>query len=169
MPEEYESAAPVLDGPDAPLEDALLDQLVGHWQVTGTIAGRPADQTCDAEWILNHQFLRLRFLGAEPAAPPGGKARLRYEALVFGGFSRMLEHFVMHWLDVYGGHFSQTLGFGERVDDGRAIRFVFKGDGLLHNTLTWDRASKKWSMVIRQKDSQGKWTTFGDTTFTRTA
>ncbi len=156
-----------VDGPHRPFWDNLLDKLVGTWSVVGTIAGRPADQVCDVEWVMNHQFLRIHFLGAEPSVPTEGGARVRYEALVFVGYSNMFEHYVMHWIDVFGGHFSQTLGFGTRPERGTAIRFVFEGDTPLHNTFTWDPATETWSMRIRQKDEKGSWATFGDTQFVK--
>ena len=36
------AAAPPLDGRGHPVHDDLLDQLAGSWKLTGTAAGRPA-------------------------------------------------------------------------------------------------------------------------------
>jgi len=38
-------------------QDDLLDHLVGKWDATGTVHGRPSRQTFEADWALNHQFL----------------------------------------------------------------------------------------------------------------
>jgi hypothetical protein len=77
----------------------------------------------------------------------------------------MSERYVAHWLDTFGGRFSEILGFGEKI--GRySIRFVFEGGtGPLHNTLTWNTKRRIWNMRIVQKNEKGKWTLFGDETF----
>jgi hypothetical protein len=54
-------AATPLDGRDRPVKDDLLEQLAGSWKLTGTAAGRPAQNDVTAEWVLGHQFLRIRF------------------------------------------------------------------------------------------------------------
>jgi len=46
---------------DLPVKDDLLDQLAGSWKLTGTAAGRPAQNDVTAESVLGHQFLRIRF------------------------------------------------------------------------------------------------------------
>ena len=148
------------------MRDDLLDKMVGTWKVTGRIAGRSIEQGCNAEWVLNHQFLRIHFLAAQPA-PAQGQTGVRYEALVFVGYSNMFEHYVVHWIDVFGGHFSQTLGFGTRLAGGRSIRFVFEADTPLHNTIAWDPGTGTWSMRIRQKNLEGKWTTFAEARFVK--
>ena len=167
MPEQEAAKLEPTDGPHHPLHDTLLDRLVGASQVTGTIAGRPAEQTCDVEWVLNHQFLRIHFLGMRPATAAGGGAPVQYEAFVFVGYSNMFDHYVVHWLDIFGGHFSRTLGFGERLEGGNAIRFVFEADTPLHNTITWHPEAGTWEMLIRQKDEHGRWTTFGERHFVK--
>jgi hypothetical protein len=52
------------DGANAMFADPLLDKMVGHWTMTGTLLGRPANHTVDAQWILGHQFLQIYELGA---------------------------------------------------------------------------------------------------------
>ncbi len=54
-------AAAPLDGCGHPVQDDLLDQLAGSWKLSGTAAGRPARNDVTAEWVLDHQFLRIRF------------------------------------------------------------------------------------------------------------
>jgi hypothetical protein len=39
--------------------DDLLDRLVGQWNVTGIVHGELSKQKPEAEWVLNHQFLRV--------------------------------------------------------------------------------------------------------------
>jgi hypothetical protein len=49
---------------------------------------------------LDHQFLRLEM--KDVATPPA------YEATVYIGYDKTGERYVAHWLDVFGGRFSET-------------------------------------------------------------
>ena len=80
--------------------------------------------------------------------------------MVFVGYDNMNDRCVVHWLDIFGGRFSETLGSGRRKDR-NSIRFRFEGGtGPLQNTFTRNPRNGAWSMVIDQKDAKGKWTTF---------
>jgi len=48
-----------VDGEHRIFQDRLLERLVGKWNVTGKAAGQKIEQYCEADWVLNHQFLRL--------------------------------------------------------------------------------------------------------------
>jgi hypothetical protein len=113
--------------------------------------GRTAENTLKAEWVLQHQFLRIHM--KDVATPPS------YEAMVFIGYDNASERYVAHWIDVFGGRFSETLGYGAR--DGNRIKFVFEyPDGPFHNTFTWDAEAKTWTFLMEQKDQTGKWKEF---------
>lgn len=145
-----------LDGPNRPFHDDLLDNLQGHWTLKGTIVGHPGDAELDAAWVLNHQFLRIHEKGR--AAIPG---RPVYEAEVYVGFDNASERYVAHWIDVYGGRFSETLGYGTRT--GNSISFTFEyPDGPFHNTFVWNPESKSWRFLLEQKNAAGKWGVFAD-------
>ncbi len=145
------------DGAGHPMQDQLLDKMVGHWTLTGTIAGRPAHHTVDAQWILDHQFLQFHELGA--VDPKTGKRE--YEVLPTIGYDDTSERYVAHWLDVFGGRFSETLGYGTRKGD--EILFVFEyPDGPFHTSFRWDGAKNQWRWQMKQKSRGGKWTPFAD-------
>ena len=160
-----------VDGPNHPLRDRLLDELVGNWEVTGTVVGEPLRHSCAVEWILNHQFLRIHFLDIGTKASRKKKAgrddHPRYEAMVFVGYDNMSDRYVVHWLDIFGGRFSEILGYGQLM--GRnSIRFRFEGGTVpLHNTITWNPQKRTWSMIIDQKNPKGKWTRFASESFQR--
>lgn len=142
-----------LDGPHRIFRDELLDNLVGEWKLTRKIRGRTVENSVKAEWVLNHQFLQLRMKGA--GSPPA------YEALVLIGYDNTSERYVAHWLDVFGGRSSATLGYGRR--EGNSIRFVFEyPDGPFHNTFTWRPEAKTWNFLMRSKDKAGRWGTFAE-------
>ena len=119
-----------VDGENRPFRDSTLDGLVGKWKATGKIVGKRIEQFCEAHWFLNHQFLRVHFIDAASKARRDRRGetvlRAEYEAMVFVGYDNLSERYVVHWLDVFGGRFSETLGFGTRTKR-NSIRFVFEG------------------------------------------
>ncbi len=56
--------APPLDGQKAVFQDPLVDKMVGNWKVGGTIRSRRIEQSVEAQWVLNHQFLQIHEKGA---------------------------------------------------------------------------------------------------------
>jgi len=114
--------------------------------------------------VLNHQFLRLHEK-TEASAPTSER---RYEAIWFLGYDPVSDRYVLHLLDVFGGRFSETLGYGTR--DGDSIRFVFEyPDGPFHTTYRWRPETGTWQWLMEQKDKEGKWTNFADLKLARLA
>jgi Protein of unknown function (DUF1579) len=147
-----------MDGRDHPLQDALLDNLVGNWNVTRVMNKQTFETSAQAEWVLNHQFVRLHYHDSGPSS--------KYEAMVFIGYDNAGRHYVVHWIDVFGGHFSQTLGSGQR--EGNVLKITFNyPDGEFTNTLTFDPKDSTWSSLMRQKQKSGEWGTFGEEKFRR--
>ena len=155
---------PVRSGAQAPAEwrDDLVDHMTGDWKLEGQVMGREAHHEVQAEWVLNHRFLRIHEK-TEAGAP---SSEHRYEATWFLGYDPVSERYVLHLLDVFGGRFSETLGYGTR--DGNAIRFVFEyPDGPFHTTYRWSAEKDTWQWLMEQKDKDGKWTNFSDLKLTR--
>lgn len=140
------------------LQDELLDRLIGDWHILREFPQRKAENHAKVEWILNHQFIRIHMRDVnEPA---------RYEAMVFIGFNPQEQRYVGHWIDVFGGQFSETLGFGER--DGDSIEFAFQyPDGALTNIFTYRSELDSWTSKIDQQDKDGEWVSFCVDTYTR--
>jgi hypothetical protein len=146
---------PPPDGPQHTFQDNLLDKLTGPWKLTGTIRGQSVEHKVDAQWTLNHQFLQVHEKDA--ATPPA------YEANVMIGYDNTSDRYVAHWLDIYGGRVSETLGYGTRSGD--QIDFVFEyPDGPFHTTFRWLADKKQWQWKMRTKNSAGKWIDFADLT-----
>ena len=142
--------------------DDLVDDLAGTWKLEGRVLGRVAHHDVQAEWVLNHQFLRIHEKTAATAPP----AENRYEAIWFLGYDAISERYVLHLLDVFGGRYSEALGYGTR--DGNAIRFVFEyPDGPFHTTFRWSEEKDTWQWLLEQKDKNGKWTIFADLKLSR--
>jgi uncharacterized protein DUF1579 len=147
-----------LDGPRRIFQDSLVEKLTGDWTMTGRVRGRPAEYSLHAEWVLNHQFLQLRM--RDVSQPPA------YEATVYLGYDNASERYVSHWLDLFGGRFSETLGYGQRA--GSAIRFVFEyPDGPFHTTFSWDPAARTWSVLMEDRGAGGVWQEFASYTLRR--
>jgi len=153
---------PPLDGPSVVFKDALVEGLAGEWSATGKMMGHPFHHRISASWVLNHQFLQLHMIDLEEPA----KNRARYEALVYIGRDNLSDRYVAHWIDIFGGRMSETLGYGTR--DGDAIRFVFEyPDGPFQTTFSWDAKAGTWGVLMRQRNPSGTWEVFADQTLAR--
>lgn len=151
-----------LDGVNRPFHDDLLDHLQGQWKINGVIVGQKREMNLTAEWVLNHQFLFLVEKDASVSANKPG-----YEAHVYIGYDNASERYVIHWIDIFGGRFSETLGYGTRLGD--SIKFVFEyPDGPLHNTFTWNPGDNSWRFLLEQKIAEGKWKIFADQSASKT-
>jgi hypothetical protein len=145
-----------LDGVNRPFHNDLLDHLQGQWKVNGLIVGQKREMDLTAEWVLNHQFLFLHEKDAPVSVNKPG-----YEAHVYIGYDNASDRYVIHWIDIFGGRLSETLGYGVRA--GNSIKFIFEyPDGLFHNTFTWNPGDNTWRFFLEQKGADGKWKTFAD-------
>jgi len=146
----------------APWQDTLVDHLAGSWQAAGQVMGREAHHTVEAEWVLNHQFLRIH----EQTAATAPKSERPYEAFWFLGYDTISERYVLHLMDIFGARFSETLGYGVR--EGNQIRFSFEyPDGPFHTIYRWNPDSDTWEWLMEQKDKDGKWSPFADLKLSR--
>lgn len=137
--------------------DDLAGHMAGTWKVEGQVVGNAAHHEMRVEWVLNHQFLRLH----EKTSSDAPASERPYEAIWFLGYDTVSARYVLHLLDVYGGRFSETLGYGTR--DGNQIRFVFEyPDGPFHTTFVWNPEKATWEWLMEQKDKSGKWLQFAD-------
>ena len=147
-----------LDGKDKIFKDELVDNLAGEWKLTRKIRGQSLENTVKAEWVLNRQFLLVHM---KDVATPA-----QYEAMVYIGYDNASGRYVAHWIDVFGGRFSETLGYGRR--EVNSINFVFEyPDGPFHNTFTWNPENKTWLFLMERKDKSGKWVMFAEDSLVR--
>lgn len=147
-----------LDGRNRLFRDEFLDNLTGDWELSRKIRGQTVKNSAQVEWVLNHQFIRVHM--KDVVRPP------RYEAMIFVGYDNTSERYVVHWIDVFGGRFSETIGYGQR--SGNSIKFVFEyPDGPFHNTFTWNPETKTWVFLGEQKDAAGKWKVFAEDSLRR--
>jgi hypothetical protein len=145
----------------AQLKDDLLDKLTGQWALTGTVAGKTAHHDVQAEWVLNHQFLRIH----EQANPKAGD-QSGYEAWVFVGYNKEKQQYVAHWLDVFGGSGAEAVGFGKRTGDSIVFNFDYP-DGAFETTFRWNPDDRTWQWLMRGRQASGEWKPFADLTLRR--
>lgn len=141
----------------SPWRDDLVDHMAGTWNLDGQVMGRDAHHKVEAEWVLNHQFLRIHEK-TDSRAPSSERS---YEAIWFLGYDTTSKRYVLHLMDIFGGRFSETLGYGSRHDN--EIQFVFDyPDGSFHTAYRWSPSTDTWQWLMEQKDKDGKWTKFAD-------
>jgi hypothetical protein len=127
-----------------PLQDALLDNLAGHWVITGTIGRTATTHDLDAEWVLDHHYLRLHEVSREHDA----SGRPLYEAYVHIGWNPATNLYGCAWLDTFGGLTTESVGAAPRAADRLAFTFMRDGQVSLRNVMTWHADSRTWDWVI---------------------
>ena len=128
--------------------DDPLEHLVGNWDVTGIVHGEQSKQVIEAQWVLNHQFLRVNEKSIENVS---GKA-FPFEAIYYFGYDHAANHYVIHLLTVWGADLD-VLGIGERRDNELTVSFPFS-QGAITNRFTWRNDSKSWRIVIQESKGQ---------------
>ena len=154
--EKIEPAASVI--PKQVLNDDLLDSMVGLWRLRGKFEGQAVDHSVEVRWVLHHQFLEIH---EKDVNPPKGND-VPYDALIFVGYASASQHYVAHWLDVFGGG-AETLGYGKRAGSTLEFDFEYPGQPWL-TTFRWNAAPKTWQWLMRAKDKQGQWKETADMT-----
>jgi hypothetical protein len=138
------------------LQDPFLDNFVGDWRVERKKGnGQTVQTSVHVEWVLRHQFIQLHY--------GSGGAATEYEAFVFIGFDAAAKNYVCHWMDIFGGSFSE-LGLGRIDEKLLAIEFRFGSD--LTNKFTFDPQTRTWTSLIRQTE-KGEWKTFAEEEWTK--
>src|SRR5271154_4624346 len=75
-------AALTVTAPQPPINSPVLDHLAGKWLLQGTVGKQSVTPDFDAEWVLQHHYLRFR----EVSRDKNDKGEPQYEATVFIGW-----------------------------------------------------------------------------------
>src|SRR5262245_43373894 len=145
--------------------EALLDNLTGHWVLTGTIAKKQTTHDVDVDWILKREYIRIHEVSREKDAA-GGPA---YEAWIYIVWDAAKSEYAVLWLDNTAPFNFAAEGIGHAKPDGDRIPMLFKdGDGGgIHTTFSYDRARDSWSWTIDNADKTGRLSPFASVTLTR--
>jgi hypothetical protein len=142
-------AALTVTAQEAPVNSPLLDHLAGKWLLQGTVGKQSVTHDLDAEWVLQHHYLRFHEVSREQ----NDKGDPQYEATVFVGWNEKTRQYSCVWLDVYGGLTSESIGVAapkekEKEND---LAFVFTdehGETSLTNTYVYDPRTNTWENRI---------------------
>jgi hypothetical protein len=148
-----------------PYENRLLDHLAGRWVLRGRIAGQATTHDVTAEWVLGHQYLRVREVSREQDV----RGRPQYEAIVFLGTDPAGDGVACLWLDNTGpgGLNGQSIGHAPAAaGDTLAFRFRSPDGGAFHTTFAYRAASDSWSWFM-DVEAEGGLQPFARTTLTR--
>lgn len=133
--------------------DSLLDHLVGHWTMTGSVRGQPATYTLETTRVLQGRFVELHMQDVH--VPP------TYEARVFIGVDSAEAGYVAHWLDNFGAAYSIPPATGMARGDTLTLNFPYP-DGAFRDTFVYDRRQDVWAFRLDAADSTGTWHLFAE-------
>jgi len=150
--------------PASPADAQLLDRLAGNWVLQGAIGGRQVTHDVQADWVLNHEYLRLHELSREKK--PGGAPA--YEAIIFIEWNPKAREFVCLWLDSTSGGGLNPKGLAHGRPTATSIPFIFdiSPTEFLRNTFIYNPAAGAWQWLIDDV-TNGKPDRFADVKLTR--
>ena len=124
-----------------PISSPLLDHLAGKWLMQGTVGKQATKHDFDAEWVLQHHYLRFHEISREK----NDKGKPQYEATVFIGWNEKTKQYACVWLDVYGGATSESIGLATPKENELAFVFTDEhGDTSFTNIYTYDPKTNGW-------------------------
>jgi len=126
---------------DAPVTSPLLDHLAGKWLLHGTVGKKPVTHDFDAEWMLQHHYLRFHEVSREK----NDKGEPQYEATVFIGWNEKTKQYGCAWMDVYGGLTAESIGLAAAKENELAFVFTDEhGETSFTNTFIYDPKTDTW-------------------------
>jgi hypothetical protein len=148
----------------APAPALLIDHFVGNWVLQGTIDGKQTTHDVDAQWVLNHGYVRMHEVSREKDAT-GAPA---YEAIVFISYDKKSGEYTCLWLDNTSNAGLINNGFGRGKPTGTTIPFLIKptGGDVFHTSFIYAPGSDSWQWVM-DGESGGKLQPFARVTLTR--
>jgi hypothetical protein len=124
-----------------PVNSPLLDHLAGKWLLQGAVGKTPTTHDFDAEWTLQHHYLRFR----EVSRDKNDKGEPQYEATVFIAWNEKTKQYSCVWLDVYGGATVESIGVATPKENELAFVFTDEhGDPTFTNTFIYDPKTNTW-------------------------
>ena len=125
------------------IEQSLLERMVGRWVLRGTIARESVVHDVQADWVLDHRYVRLHEVSREKK-----DGRPEYEAMVFVARNDQGRCSCV-WLDVFGGLSIQSIGVASEKEN--ELQFLFRkenGEVDLTNTFRYSPDNDAWEWWI---------------------
>ncbi len=128
-----------------PVNSPLLDHLAGEWVLQGTIAGQQTTHDVVAEWVANHQYLRLHEVSREKTAD--GKPQ--YDAFIHIGWNEEKKNYSILWLDNFWGIDPESIGSAAPKEN--ELPFLWKdekGAVSFSNDFLYDPKTDSWQWTM---------------------
>ena len=144
--------------------DSLVDRLVGHWVLRGTIARQQTTHDVTFEWMLGREYVQMHEVSRERAA----NGTPAYEAVVLFGRDPHSGEYASLWMDNTAAAAFDPQAIGRGVVAGDSIPFLFhySDRDSFHTTFVYDRAADAWQWHM-DNDSAGVRRPFARVTLTR--
>lgn len=146
-----------------PVNSPVLDHLAGEWVLQGTIAGHQATHDIAAEWVANHQYLRLHEVSRQKSAD--GKPK--YDAFIHIGWNEQKKSYTIIWLDNFWGIDPESIGTAAPKEN--ELLFLWKDDKgavSFSNDFLYDPKTDSWRWTM-DNVVNGTKKPFGTVTLTR--
>jgi hypothetical protein len=134
-------AALSMSAQQPPLTSPLLDHLAGKWLMRGSVGTQATTHEFDAEWVIQHHYLRFREVSQEK----NEKGEPKYDAIVYIGWNENPKRYACVWLDVFGGLATESIGVATPNEN--ELSFVFTdehGETSFTNTFVYDPKTNTW-------------------------
>jgi hypothetical protein len=138
----------------APHRDILLNHLVGHWVLRGSMAGKQVVHDVTFRWVLGGEYVEMHEVSRERA--PGGAPA--YEAIVYLVRDPHTQEYAALWLDNTDYNAFYPAGVGHAAAEGDSIPFVFidSPTSRFHTTFVYDRSTGAWEWHMDNDDARGR-------------
>ena len=134
-------AAFIATAQDPPVSSPLLDHLAGKWVMQGAVGKQAVTHDLDAEWVLQHHYLRFY----EVSRDKNAKGEPQYDATVFIGWNEKNKQYACVWLDVFGGLTAESIGVATPSENELAFVFTNEhGETSFTNTFIYDPKTNSW-------------------------
>ena len=125
----------------APVNSPLLDHLAGKWLMQGSVGKQAVMHDLDAEWVLQHHYLRFHEISRQKNA----KGEPEYEATVFIAWNEKSKKYSCVWLDVYGSATPESIGVASPEENQLAFVFTDEhGETTFTNTFNYNSKTNTW-------------------------
>ena len=145
----FPASGQVASNAEVRFHDDLLDNLVGRWDVEAVIHGQKFTLDREAEWVLNHQYLRI----TEKSREDVPWLKMPFERTLYIGFNHRSKRYVVYELSVHGADVPfvpEGFFYGVRKGNELEIERMNGPEVVARSRLTWDPATGSWSTQARR-------------------
>lgn len=131
-------------GPDTTrFFDDLMDHLVGKWDVSAIVYGQKFTLDREAEWVLDHQYIRIHEKSREVIP----WLKTPFERTIFIGYNRLNKRYIVYELTVHGAGGPirpEGFSYAERTGNELKTTLTNGSDMVINQRFTWEPESGTW-------------------------